>query len=109
MNILIVGSGAREYSIALTMKKSNNLGKLYFAPGNGATSELGLNIDITDFEELANFAIKNNIELTVVGPEQPLVDGIVDVFHSKNLNIFGPSKKASMLEASKAYMKDFLS
>ncbi|VAY88418.1 Phosphoribosylamine--glycine ligase [hydrothermal vent metagenome] len=108
MNVLIIGSGAREYSIALELKKSQNTQTIYFAPGNGATSNLGTNIDISDFQELANFSKNNNIELCIVGPEQPLVDGIVDVFKNNNLNIFGPSKKASKLEASKAYMKDFL-
>jgi phosphoribosylamine--glycine ligase len=107
MNVLIIGSGAREYSIALAIKKSKNLDKLYFAPGNGATSELGENINISDFDKLALFAKENNISLSIVGPELPLVDGIVDVFKKYDLTIFGPNKKASQLEASKIYMKDF--
>ena len=106
MKILIIGSGGREYSIALALKKENH--KLYFAPGNGATDKLGKNIDIKDYDELANFAINEEIELTIVGPEAPLVDGVVDIFKKHNLKIFGPSKKAARLEGSKAFMKDFL-
>jgi phosphoribosylamine--glycine ligase len=106
MKILIVGSGGREYSIALALKKENH--ELYFSPGNGATDELGKNIHIKDYDALASFALKEEIELTIVGPEGPLVDGIVDIFRKYNLKIFGPSKKAARLEGSKAFMKDFL-
>lgn len=108
MNILIVGNGAREFSIGLAVKKSKQLNKLFFAPGNGATSTIGENIDIGDYEGLANFAKKNQIELTIVGPEAPLSGGIVDVFKKHNLKIFGPSKKAARLESSKAFMKNIL-
>jgi len=108
MNVLIVGNGAREYSIALALKKSSKLNKLFFAPGNGATSALGENISVADYEGLANFAKKNQIDLTVVGPEAPLSSGIVDVFKKHNLKIFGPSKKAARLESSKAFMKNIL-
>lgn len=107
MNILILGSGGREYSIGLALKneKSHNL---YFMPGNGATSNLGKNINITDYEKLAIFAKENNIDLTIVGPEGPLVDGVVDIFKKYELTIFGPSKEAAQLEGSKAYMKNIL-
>jgi len=108
MNVLIVGSGGREYSIGYALKKDKNVNKIYFAPGNGATDELGENINISDFEELANFAKENSIDLTIVGPEAPLVDGIVDVFKKHNLTIFGPSKKAAQLEGSKVFMKNVL-
>ena len=108
MNILIIGSGGREYSIGLALSKDKKVSNIYFAPGNGATQKFAKNIDISDFEELSNFAINNNIDLTIVGPEAPLVGGIVDIFRAKGLNIFGPSKKASRLEGSKAYMKNFL-
>lgn len=108
MDILIIGSGGREYSIALALKKDKNVGKIFFAPGNGATDNLGENIAITDFEELASFTKKNNIDLTIVGPEAPLVEGVVDVFKSHGLSIFGSSKAASMLEGSKIFMKNFL-
>ncbi len=108
MNVLIVGNGAREYSIALALKKSKKLNKLYFAPGNGATSALGENISVGDYEGLANFAKKNQIKLTIVGPEAPLSSGIVDVFKKHSLKIFGPTKKAAKLESSKAFMKNIL-
>ena len=103
--VLIVGSGAREYSIGYFLKDE---AKVYYAPGNGATSEFATNIDIKDFEELANFAKNEKIDLTIVGPEDPLVKGIVDVFKKHNLVIFGPSKNAARLEGSKVYMKNFL-
>lgn len=108
MNVLIVGNGAREFSIGLAVKKSKKLNKLYFAPGNGATGRVGENIDVADYEGLAAFAKKNNIDLTIVGPEAPLSSGIVDVFKKHNLKIFGPSKKAARLESSKAFMKNIL-
>ncbi len=108
MNILIIGAGGREYSIGLALKKDDNVEKLYFAPGNGASDILGENINISDFNELADFVEANNIELTIVGPEAPLVDGIVDIFRSRGLNIFGSSAKASQLEGSKIFMKNFL-
>ena len=108
MNVLIVGNGAREYSIALALKKSKKLNKLYFAPGNGSTCALGENLSIGDYEGLAKFAKKNQINLTIVGPEAPLSSGIVDVFKKHGLKIFGPSKKAAKLESSKAFMKNIL-
>ncbi len=108
MDILIVGSGGREYSIGLALSKDENVSNLYFAPGNGATDTLGTNISYNSYEELANFVEKNSIDLTIVGPEAPLVDGIVDIFQSKNLTIFGPSQKAAQLEGSKIFMKNFL-
>ncbi|SFZ97606.1 Phosphoribosylamine--glycine ligase [hydrothermal vent metagenome] len=108
MNILIMGAGGREYSIALALKKDDNVDKIYFAPGNGATDELGENLNITDFNELADFVEANNIELTIVGPEAPLVDGVVDVFEKRGLTIFGPTAQAAQLEGSKIFMKNFL-
>jgi phosphoribosylamine--glycine ligase len=108
MDILIIGSGGREYSIGLALKKDKNVNKLYFAPGNGATDSLGENISLKDFEELANFAKNNTIDLTIVGPEVELVAGIVDVFKAHGLTIFGSSKGASQLEGSKIFMKNFL-
>jgi len=108
MDILIVGSGGREYSIGYALKKDSNVNKIYFAPGNGATDELGENVNIKDFNELADFAKEKNIDLTIVGPEAPLVDGIVDVFKDKGLTIFGPTKAAAQLEGSKVFMKNAL-
>jgi len=107
MKILIIGSGGREYSIALKLQESCKH-ELFFAPGNGATSKLGTNLNAKDYNQLAEFAKTEQIELTIVGPEAPLSDGVVDIFKARNLNIFGPSKAAAMLEGSKAFMKDFL-
>ena len=108
MNILILGSGGREYSIGLAISKEETQHNLYFMPGNGATTQLGTNINITDYKELSLWAKDNNIELTIVGPEQPLVDGVVDIFKEEGLTIFGPSAAAAQLEGSKVYMKNIL-
>jgi phosphoribosylamine--glycine ligase len=108
MNILIIGSGGREYSIGLALKRDKNVGKLYFAPGNGATDQLGENLDISDFGALADFVEAHGIVLTIVGPEAPLVEGIVDLFQEHGLTIFGPTAGAAQLEGSKIFMKNFL-
>ena len=108
MNILILGSGGREYSIGLAISKEETEHNLYFMPGNGATTQLGKNINIKDYSELSQWAKENNIELTIVGPEQPLVDGVVDIFKENGLTIFGPSAAAAQLEGSKVYMKNIL-
>jgi len=108
MKVLVLGSGGREYSIGRVLKQDQAVEALYFAPGNGATKNLGENLDIKDYDELAEFALANNIDLTIVGPEAPLVDGVVDIFKAKGLTIFGPSKEAAQLEGSKVYMKNFL-
>ena len=109
MKVLVIGSGGREYSIGMALKRDKGVEKIYFAPGNGATSDLGENISISDYKELASFCESNSIDLTVVGPEAPLVNGVVDIFKSRGLNIFGPTKSASQLEGSKIFMKNFLS
>jgi phosphoribosylamine--glycine ligase len=108
MDILIVGSGGREYSIGLALKRDENVEKLYFSPGNGASDILGENISIDDFSKLADFVEANGIDLTIVGPEAPLVDGIVDLFQKRGLTIFGPTAQAAQLEGSKIFMKNFL-
>ena len=108
MKILILGSGGREYSIARAISNEEEEHELFFQPGNGATSALGKNLNIKDYNLLAEFAKTNEIELTIVGPEAPLVDGVVDIFKSEGLTIFGPSKEAAQLEGSKVYMKNFL-
>jgi len=108
MNILILGSGGREYSIGLAISKEETKKNLYFMPGNGATTQLGTNINITDYKELSQWAKNTNIDLTIVGPEQPLVDGVVDIFRKEGLTIFGPSAAAAQLEGSKVYMKNIL-
>lgn len=108
MNILIIGSGGREYSIGLALQKDENVQKLYFAPGNGATDQLGENLSIGEYEALADFVENNDVDLTIVGPEAPLVGGIVDIFQDRGLTIFGPTAKAAQLEGSKIFMKNFL-
>jgi len=108
MKILILGSGGREYSIARAIKNEDEEHELFFQPGNGATNNLGTNLDIKDYNDLTVFAKENNVDLTIVGPEAPLVDGVVDIFKAQGLTIFGPSKEAAQLEGSKVYMKNFL-
>ena len=110
MKILVIGSGGREHAIAAAIKKSGKNTEIFCAPGNGGTSEIAINIPIKqdDIEGLLSFALENKIELTVVGPEIPLSLGITDKFISAGLKIFGPDKKASMLESSKKFAKDFL-
>lgn len=108
MNILILGSGGREYSIGLAISKEKENHNLFFMPGNGASDNLGTNINIKDYKELASWAKENAIDLTIVGPEAPLVDGVVDIFKEEGLTIFGPSRAAAQLEGSKVYMKNIL-
>jgi phosphoribosylamine--glycine ligase len=103
--VLIVGGGGREYSIGYFMK---NEAELFYAPGNGATSQFATNLEIKDYQGLAKWAKENGVDLTIVGPEAPLVDGIVDIFQKEGLTIFGPTKGASQLEGSKVFMKKFL-
>ena len=105
---MIIGSGGREFSIGRVLKQDPEVANLYFTPGNGATTMLGENVDIKDYEKLAQFAVDNAIDLTIVGPEGPLTDGVVDIFKARGLVIFGPSKAAAQLEGSKVYMKNFL-
>ena len=108
MRVMVIGSGGREFSIGRVLKQDSEVSELFFAPGNGATGMLGTNVAIKDYEELAQFALENKIDLTIVGPEGPLSEGVVDVFKAKGLVIFGPSKAAAQLEGSKVYMKNFL-
>ena len=112
MNVLIIGSGGREHALAWKVAQSQSVSKVFVAPGNAGTAlEAKLEnvaIDVLAFDELANFAINNQVELTIVGPEVPLVDGIVDFFTEKNLKCFGPTKGAAQLEGSKSFTKDFL-
>ena len=110
MNILVVGSGGREHALAWKLAQSNRVQMVYVAPGNGGTdldSRLK-NVPITDLNELAEFVQKEKIGITVVGPEVPLAAGIVDLFRSKGLKIFGPTKAAAQLESSKDFAKDFM-
>lgn len=110
MKILVVGSGGREHAIAWKLAQSSLVDKIYCAPGNGGTALENKceNIKIYNIDELLRFAEENKIDLTVVGPEAPLVDGIVDTFKQAELKIFGPSKQAAVLEGSKAFAKDFM-
>ena len=108
MDVLVIGSGGREYSIGRMLEKDPNVQKIYFAPGNGATSHLGENVAIKDYDDLALFAKDKNIELTIVGPEAPLTSGVVDIFSKHQLAVFGPTQRAAQLEESKVFMKDFL-
>lgn len=110
MNLLVIGSGGREHGLCWKLAKSDRVKKIYCAPGNGGTAELAENIDIQsdDIEGLLNFALKNNIDLTIVGPEDPLVLGIVDRFEEEGLKIFGANKKAAELEGSKDFSKRFM-
>lgn len=110
MKILIVGSGGREHTMAWKCSKSPLVEKIFCAPGNGGThnEDKCENVNINEIDELLKFALENNIDLTIVGPEAPLCDGIVDIFKEKGLKIFGPSKKAALLEGSKAFSKEFM-
>lgn len=110
MEILLIGSGGREHAIARKISKNGKVSKIYCAPGNGGTAieNKCVNININSIEELKKFAIDNKVDLTIVGPEKPLIDGIVDVFKKEELKIFGPSQNAAMLEGSKSFSKDFM-
>jgi phosphoribosylamine--glycine ligase len=112
MQVLVIGNGGREHALAWKLSQSPEVETVYVAPGNAGTAlEPNIeNIDIAvnDFEQLSNFAQQNKIDLTVVGPEGPLVDGIVDHFTALNLRCFGPSANAAQLEGSKSFTKDFL-
>lgn len=112
MNILLLGSGGREHAFAWKLLQSSNCSQLYVSPGNAGTNAIAKNVKLDSFEEIKDFCIKNDIKMVVVGPEQPLVDGIYDFFVRdemlKNIAIIGPSKAGAMLEGSKAYCKNFL-
>ena len=112
MKILVIGSGGREHALAWKAAQSSQVEKVFVAPGNAGTAieDKLENVDISvgDNAGLVAFAKQENIELTIVGPEQPLVDGVVDAFQAEGLMIFGPSAKAAQLEGSKAFTKDFL-
>ncbi|EKJ5773517.1 phosphoribosylamine--glycine ligase [Campylobacter coli] len=108
MKIMILGSGAREYSIALALKRVDENLEFYFAPGNGATESLGTNLNFKDPVVLATYAKEKDFDLCIVGSESFLAEGIVDIFKQHNIPIFGPTKAAAMLETSKSFMKSFL-
>ncbi|HJN95239.1 MAG TPA: phosphoribosylamine--glycine ligase [Gammaproteobacteria bacterium] len=112
MKVLVIGSGGREHALAWKCAQSDSVEKVFVAPGNAGTAREekleNIAIDVMDFTTLADFADSNKIELTIVGPEAPLVDGIVDYFQERELPCFGPSARAAQLEGSKAFTKDFL-
>ena len=107
MKVGIIGSGGREHAICQSIKKSPKIEKIYCFPGNAGTSELAENvsIDLNDFNKIKEFSISNKINLIIVGPEKPLVDGIVDFFKDTKIDIFGPDKISSQLEGSKIFTK----
>lgn len=110
MKVLIVGSGGREHAIAWSVSKSPKVDKIYCAPGNAGIAELAECVDIgaMELEKLADFAKENKIDLTIVGMDDPLVAGIVDIFEARGLKVFGPKKNAAILEGSKAFSKDLM-
>lgn len=110
MKILVVGGGGREHAIVKKLAQSKKNPKIYVAPGNAGTEDIATNVAISvmDFDKLADFAKKENIDLTVVGMDDPLVGGIVDRFEAEGLRVFGPRKNAAVLEGSKAFSKDLM-
>ncbi|MAJ56678.1 MAG: phosphoribosylamine--glycine ligase [Candidatus Pelagibacter sp.] len=111
MKVAIIGSGGREHSICYKLKQSKNLKKLVCIPGNAGTAQIceNLNVDISNFNQLYDELKKNEIDIVIVGPEVPLVEGIKDFLEQKSIKVFGPSKKASQLEGSKLFLKNFCS
>ena len=110
MKVLVVGSGGREHAICWKLSKSPKVDKIYCAPGNAGIAELAECVDIKamEFEKLVAFAKENSIDLTVIGMDDPLVGGVVDVFEAEGLRVFGPRKNAAILEGSKAFSKDLM-
>ena len=110
MKVLVIGEGGREHALAWKLRQSPRASRVFVAPGNAGTAEDAENVDIpsTDIPRLVKFAQQNDVQLTVVGPEQPLVRGLVDAFHDARLRVFGPSKAAAELEGSKIFCKNLL-
>lgn len=112
MKVLVIGNGGREHALAWKAAQSPSVEEVFVAPGNPGTAAeakiTNIDISVSDLTGLADFARNNSIDLTIVGPEAPLVDGVVDVFKSRGLKIFGPSREAAQLEGSKSFTKDFL-
>src|SRR5437870_5118688 len=110
MKVLVVGRGGREHALVWKLAQSSRVEHVYCAPGNAGTAVDGVNVPIepTDFDHLLRFARKEAIGLTVVGPEDPLAAGIVDVFKKAGLSIFGPSREAAQIEASKVFAKQLM-
>lgn len=110
MKVLVIGSGGREHAIVKKIALSPKVDKIFSAPGNAgiAKDAVCLDIAVNDFEQLADFAVKEEIDLTIVGPDDPLVAGIVDVFESRGLRVFGPKKNAAIIEGSKVFSKELM-
>ena len=110
MKVLIVGSGGREHAIAWKVSQSKRVEKIYCAPGNAGIAEYAECVDIKamEMEKLADFAVEHAIDLTVIGMDDPLVAGIVDVFEARGLRVFGPRKNAAIIEGSKAFSKELM-
>ena len=107
MKVAILGSGGREHALCHTLNKSNKISKIYSIPGNAGTDKISenINIDLNNFDGLKDFIVKSKIELVIVGPEKPLVDGLVDFLNKNKIRVFGPNKAASQLEGSKIFTK----
>lgn len=110
MDILVIGAGGREHAIVWSLSKSEKVNTIYCAPGNAGISQIAqcVPIGVHEFERLAEFALQKEVGLVVVGPDDPLADGIVDVFEAKSIPVFGPRKNAAEIEGSKTFMKDLL-
>ena len=108
MKYCIIGSGGREHALCSSLINSDNISNIYCIPGNAGTSLIAENksIDLKDFKQIKDFVKKNNIDIVLVGPEEPLVDGIVDYLERYKIKVFGPSKLASQLEGSKIFTKN---
>src|SRR3989339_314162 len=105
LRVLVVGSGGREHALCWKLSQSRRVEKIYCAPGNGGTVQVAVNVGISseDIAKLLEFALKEKIGLALIGPEAPLVEGIVDAFEAKGVRVFGPKRAAALLEGSKAF------
>src|SRR5215467_3783951 len=110
MKILVIGSGGREHALAWKLRQSPDAERIFCAPGNAGTSEIAENVAIpaSDLTALVRFAKENGIDLTVVGPDDPLAAGIVDLFTAEKLRVFGPDKSAARIESSKIFAKELM-
>ncbi len=110
MNILIIGSGGREHTIAWALRKSKDVDNIFVSPGNGGTAEIAenVNLSLSDAESIIKFTEENQVGLVVIGPEDPLVNGLADILIEQGISVFGPQKKGAILEGSKSYAKWFM-
>jgi phosphoribosylamine-glycine ligase len=113
MDVLVVGSGAREHALAWALSRSPSTGNVYIMPGNPGTAQCGTNVlgwtgDSRDFQNILDLCMDKDISLVVVGPENPLAEGLADCLREKGIPVFGPGKSGARLEASKSFAKDFM-